>query len=818
MDSGSRAENVCGSLRGSLCTVVALALLLCGAPLGRASGIERASVSGHVTDDAGAAVRGAIVTVRRSAAGFEKTATTDAAGAFAFDGLVAGHYDISTAAEGFSVATRDVDLAPGEASVVEFALRPGSFTEEVAVVATTIVGTPEEAARIPGSFDRIDRETLETARVFDFSEALRKVSGVTVRDEEGFGLRPNIGIRGLNPTRSTKVLLLEDGIPFTYAPYGDNASYYHPPVERYEAIEVLKGAGQIAYGPTTVGGVINYITPNPPDRPSGEISLTGGNKNYVNGEVSFGDTIGNTGYLLSFMRKQGEGARENMRFGLNDFNAKAVVTISPRQTLTLKGSWYGEDSNVPYSGLRTDEYEENPRQNPFRNDFFYGDRVGLAARHALLIDEDVLLTTSVYGSFFRRHWWRQSSNSNERPNDALDPNCGGLANLNTDCGNQGRLRQYYFWGVEPRLTFGHPLFGARNEAEVGVRIHYENQDRIQKNGPLPTSRDGVIVEDNVRRNRAFSAFVQNRFLFGRFTLTPGVRVERIRYERANLLAPNPETKGLGVTGTTDVTQVIPGVGASFNVGENTTVFGGVHRGFSPPRTEDIINNTTGGSVDLEPELSWNYEVGVRSLVRPGLRVDATVFRMDYENQVVPASIAGGVGAAFTNGGETLHQGLELTSRVDTGTLAGSSHNVYARVAYTWVPVARFEGRRFSNISGFADASVSGNRLPYAPEHLLNFNLGYSHPFGIDALVEAVRVSDQFADDLNSIEPSADGQRGLIPAYTIWNLTVNYKPETLPTTFFVSVKNLADDTFIVDRSRGAIPNVPRLVQAGLKFRF
>jgi Fe(3+) dicitrate transport protein len=818
MGTGSGAEISCGLRQGAMGALVALALILCGAPLGFAGGIERASVSGHVIDDAGAAVRGAIVTVRRSAAGIEKTATTDDAGAFSFDGLVAGRYDVSTVAEGFSVATRAVELSPGEASVVEFALRPGSFTEEVAVVATTIVGTPEEAARIPGSFDRIDRETLETAHVFNFSEALRKVSGLTVRDEEGFGLRPNIGIRGLNPTRSTKVLLLEDGIPFTYAPYGDNASYYHPPVERYEAIEVLKGAGQIAYGPTTVGGVINYITPDPPDRPSGAISLTGGNKNYFNGEVSFGDTVGNTGYLLSFMRKQGEGARASMRFGLNDFNAKAVITISPRQTLTLKGSYYGEDSNVPYSGLRTDEYEENPRQNPFHNDFFYGDRVGLSARHALLLDEDVLLTTSVYGSFFRRHWWRQSSNSNERPNDALDPNCGGLANLDTDCGNQGRLRQYYFLGVEPRLTFNHALFGARNEAEVGVRIHYENQNRVQKNGPLPTSRDGVIVEDNVRRTRAFSAFVQNRFLFGRFTLTPGVRVERIHYERANLLAPNPDTKGFGVTGETDITQVIPGVGASFNVAESTTIFGGVHRGFSPPRTEDIINNTTGGSVELDPELSWNYEAGVRSLVRPGLRVDATFFRMDYENQVVPASIAGGVGATFTNGGETLHQGLELTSRVDTGTLAGSSHNVYARVAYTWVPIARFEGRRFSNIAGSTDVSVSGNRLPYAPEHLVNFNLGYSHPVGIDALVEAVRVGDQFADDINSIEPSADGQRGLIPAYTIWNLTVNYTPETIPTTFFVTVKNLADDTFIVDRARGAIPSVPRLVQAGLKFRF
>jgi N4-gp56 family major capsid protein len=85
----------------------------------------------------------------------------------------------------------------------------------------SVVGTPDRLARIPGSVDRVDAAQLKASRVFSTNEALRKVAGLVVRDEEGFGLRPNIGVRGLNPTRSSKVLLLEDGIPFTIAPYGD---------------------------------------------------------------------------------------------------------------------------------------------------------------------------------------------------------------------------------------------------------------------------------------------------------------------------------------------------------------------------------------------------------------------------------------------------------------------------------------------------------------------------------------------------------------------------------------------------------------------
>jgi Fe(3+) dicitrate transport protein len=816
MQRFSRLANACakvsrGGASGASLGMVAILLVL--SP-GAAAQVKRAAVSGQVADATGAVVRGAIVTVRRESVGFERRVEVDAAGHFAVDDLAPGEYIVTATRDGFSIATREVALAGGERSEVTLTLRPGTFTEEVSVIATRIAGTPETVERIPGSVSVIDKAALETSRVFDFSEALRKAPGINVRDEEGFGLRPNIGIRGLNPTRSTKVLLLEDGIPVTYAPYGDNATYYHPPIERFDRIEVLKGSGQVAYGPTTVGGVINYVTPAPPAEPSGAVTLIGGNRDYFNGQVTWGTTWGNTGFLFDYMRKQGESARESVRHGLNDVNLKLVTTLGSNQYLTIKGNYYGEDSKVPYSGLREDEYRANPRQNPFLNDTFDSNRFGASAIHTYVFSGDAVLTTSVYGSYFQRDWWRQSSNSNERPNDSADPNCGGMDNLFTTCGNQGRLRRYSLWGVEPRLTISHDLFGIRNETDLGLRLHYEIQNRVQQNGDGPTSRTGLVVEDNERRNQAYSAFVQNRFLLGKWVITPGLRVERIFYERTNRLASG----GAGITGTTDLTQFVPGLGIAYNVAESTTVFAGVHRGFAPPRTEDNINNTTGGAVDLDPELSWNYEVGVRTLPRSGVRLEGTFFRMDYENQVVPASIAGGAGATFTNGGETLHQGLELAGRVDAGTLLKTSHNVYFGAAYTFLPIAEFQGVRFSNIVAFNTVSVSGNRIPYAPEHMLNANVGYAHPIGIHAIVEAVHTSDQFADDLNTVEPSPEGQRGLIPAHTVWNATVNYDVEAIRSTFFVTVKNLFGDTFIVDRSRGLLPSSPRLVQAGLKFNF
>lgn len=777
----------------------------------------KSSMAGRVLDQNQATITGAEVTLSNKGANQERTFVTDANGSYRFDELVPGEYELTAVARGFSVANQTIFLKSGEISSIDLMLQPSSVAETVVVTANHLLINAETVERTPGAVDIIDNKTLESSRVLSSSEVLRKVAGLNVRDEEGFGLRPNIGIRGLNPTRSTKVLLLEDGIPLTYAPYGDNASYYHPPVDRFESIEIVKGSGQILYGPTTVGGVINYITPAPPINASGFLTLIGGNRDYFNGHINYGGTWKSTGLVFDYTRKQGELARQDQRSGLNDFNFKSVSAFGMKHALTFKANYYGERSNITYSGLTEAEYQANPRQSIFRNDFFDGDRFGGSITHAYVPTNKVMLTTNVYGSIFYRDWWRQSSNSGERPNrlntlPGGDPDCMSLSDLHTTCGNQGRLRKYYVRGVESRVHANFAFLGISSEADFGGRIHFETQDRQQQNGDMPNSRSGVVVENNERKNSAYSVFLQNRFLFRDWTITPGIRVEHIKFQRTNRLANG----GTGITGRTELTQLVPGIGISYHPTSRLTLFAGVHRGFAPPRTEDIINNATGGTVDLDSELSWNYEVGVRSLPAKGFQLDATVFRMDYENQIVPASLAGGVGSAFTNGGETLHQGVEVTGRVDTGTILSSPHNFYLRTAFTYLPTAKFTGTRFSNVSGFSNVSVSGNRLSYAPEQLLNMNFGYSHSKGVNTFLEGIYVGRQFGDDLNTVNPTANGQRGAIPSYTVWNATFNYKAEAMRSTFFITVKNLLDRAYIVDRSRGILPSSPRLMQAGIKF--
>jgi len=671
-----------------------------------------------------------------------------------------------------------------------------------------VIGSPERLERQPGSGQILDKDEIERSRVFTVNEALRKVPGVHARDEEGLGLRPNIGIRGLNPTRSTKVLLLEDGIPLAYAPYGDNASYYHPPIERFERIEVLKGAGQIAFGPQTIGGVINYITPVPPRGFAGSVALAGGNRDYASGHVR----LGGSGMLLDVMRKQSDGARDNVDTRLNDLNYKSVVDLGARQALTLRANYYSEDSTNTYSGITQAEYDNfGARYNPFKNDQFEADRWGASATHEVEFGNGAVLTTNLYGAIFQRDWWRQSSTTTETQCGTAfrDARLAGTA-VNVDACNsaQGRLRQYYTWGIEPRLRVAHGAFGIKNELETGVRLHYETQLRRQINGTSPTARSGTIVEDNERQTDAYAAFVLNRFDFGRFAVTPGLRVERVGSDRINRLT--------GARGQASVTEWIPGVGATVNLAERTTLFAGVHRGFAPQRTEDLIGNT-GTFTDVDPEKSLNYELGARTRAWDGIQLEAVWFRNDFENQIAVGSIAGG--STPLAQGETLYQGVELAARIDGGSLFKVAGNPYVQLALTALPTA--ESRTpFTQVASGATVpgSAAGNRLPYAPERQLTTTLGYAHPQGWDARLEAVYVSEQYSDFANTEAPSADGQRGLIDSYTIFNAALNYGLKQKGATLFVTAKNLADKTYIVDRTRGILPGSPRLLQAGVKYSF
>jgi Fe(3+) dicitrate transport protein len=712
-----------------------------------------------------------------------------------------------------------------------------------------VVGSPDKADKIAGSFAVVNEEDLKRSRVLNVNDALRQAPGVFPRDEDGSGLRPNISIRGLNPLRSGKVLLLEDGLPLGFAPYGDNDAYYHPPIQRFTSLEVLKGASQVRFGPQTIAGVVNYITPEVPTDLVAEATLAAGNRDMLMLDGKLGGRVLGGGLIAHVVHNQTDGNRDNQSFKFTDIFIKGGWELGRNHALTVKLSGYLEKSQVSYAGLTEAEFAANPRGNVFLNDSFESERFSAVLAHRWNLSDDLTLKTSAYYHYFARDSWRQGNSSTSRPNDMSDPTCGGMANLSTTCGTEGRLRDYDTYGIETRLSIDHNLLGFGGETEIGVRLHEERQNRRQWNADTPLGRTpGTSVNAGVRENQqrnitAFSAFVQSRLEFGGFALIPGSRAEFIDFTRINLpidVRGNNRPTG-AVTAITSggesLSKVVPGLGATWSIVPDVTLYGGVHRGFAPPRVQDVINSQ-GGSVDLDPELSTNWEIGLRGDIVKGLRADANFFVLDFENQIISQSVAGGVGTALTSAGRTMHRGAEgsimLSSRVAGWT--GPDTEVFARLAATWLGTARFNSTRIATLPCFGGAAsgttvltangpvpcgmaqdVNGNRLPYSPEWLLSAAIGVEHT-GFTGQLERVSQSSMFADDVNQITPNPNGQRGLIEGWTQFNVALSYGPPGGRWEVFTTVRNIFDRLYVVDRARGILPGQPFTIQTGVTLRY
>ncbi|MDP3119796.1 MAG: TonB-dependent receptor [Sulfuricurvum sp.] len=664
-----------------------------------------------------------------------------------------------------------------------------SASEPVVLPAINIIGDTKILDDIPGSGEIIDSKKLEQTQPLSTQDALRRIAGVHVVDTEGYGFYPRITIRGIGSDMSKKVLLLEDGAPIALGPYTDPAAYYSPPIERMDSIEVLKGSGSLAFGPSTIGGAINYITRNPE---GGRIKVSGGTDNYRNMLAEYGGTWGDTTASVSVLHKQGDGWRD-MPFEITDVVLKAGTAIDNKNFVGIKLTRFDQEATHTYLGLTEKEYEQNYQQNKAQNDKMYVKRDSIDLNHEYDFGSGSWKTLA-YWNTATRDWWRENFTFN------AGTGVNGLTGQ-----EQGRLREFDVMGIDSRVTFAHETFGIKNDTELGIRFHTEEMvNRRTNNAPAGSHTiTSPLREDDTRKADAIALFAQNKFhVTDTTTITPGVRVES--YEQTRDIR-TWDSVAKGTTTKTDNTEIIPGLGATHQLNSATTLFAGVHKGFAPATVADAVGND-GVSRDLDAEESINYEIGLRGKWEKG-NYEVTLFRLDFKNQIVSTTESGGSGSSpLTNAGETLNQGIEFSADYSIGngfTLAGN---------YTWLKDAKLNSTRLMN-----GIDRNGNRLTYAPEHLINAQFGYEAPRW-NTNVGYSYVSEQFADLQNTENATANGKAGIIPSYGIWNVNARVKLNS-NIDLFGSVRNLTDEKYIASRApEGIFPGLGRMMEFGIEGRF
>lgn len=718
--------------------------------------------------------------------------------------------------------------------------------EVVGIPEVEVIGRAEkDVEAVPGSAEVVSEEELDRQKPLSANEALETVPGVNMQTEDPMGLRQNIGIRGLNPTRSRKVLVLEDGVPIALAPYGEPEMYYSPPIDRMSRIEIVKGSGSILFGPQTIGGVVNYITPQPPDEFELTAEATAGTFGHYTGHVTAGDTNGQVGWWVSGLHKRFEGHRD-LNLEMTDVTSKFRLRLDDTQTLSLKFSVYDESSQSTYLGLTTPQFQNNPSANYASNDRFKIRRYGIQATHAATIGTDTLLETRLYGHNVQRNWRRQDFD--RTPQDGVDyqraidgegddilgqprsswPTGGSSVYFRHTTGN--RNREFTVGGIEPRVTHNWDVGEVESELQAGFRFHVEHTRERRINGEWRRSISGTIRDDDERLGRAFAAYALNEFRFfdEKLKVSPGVRGEALWTERTIYRTRTDD--GMGGASPQDlapprendntITALIPGLGVSYQAAEPLTLFSGVHRGFAPPRTKDAISKE-GNKLGFDAEFSWNYEVGGRLNFKDYLSGELTGFLLDFRNQnIAPAESGGTVSIdpeeqdpgelAEVPSGQTIHRGIESGVTFDPATFAGQSWDLPLTLNYTFVD-AKFQ-------DGWA-AAFQGNPLPYSPDHTVFGRAAFSHPIGLDLQVEGRYISEQYTDKVATVQPTTNGLAGLIDSRFLMNATAQYTHEPTGISAFVTGKNLTDLRYISTRTpRGIKPGLFRHVYGGLRLEY
>ncbi len=675
---------------------------------------------------------------------------------------------------------------------------------------------------VPGSASYIKPAELRRIIPISGNEVFRKLPGLNVVDEEGVGLRANIGIRGLDPDRSANVLVLEDGIPVQLNPYGEPELYYTPSMDRMSALEVVKGSGQIMFGPRTIGGVINYITADPPAVAETKVELRGGTGGYFGAALGYGKTFGNAGLTIRYQYKRADKIGVT-GFDVHDLNAKFRFVLGEKSILGLKLQVYDETSNATYIGLTQpmfDREEYYPVMAP--NDQLHVRRYALSATHKYFISKNLRLTTAGYGYTISRNWRRQSFSSNSSAVNQTgvvwgDPNIpgGAVFMLNE---TQYRNRSFIVGGAETKLTWDYKLGKQENQLDIGVRAISEQAQEQEVLGKRPYAKSGTLVRDELRPGYALSGFVQNKFvLSSQWSITAGLRLEDYHFERSIFLYKTASAayRDTNITAPSHVNALIPGLGFNYNFSKKATLFGGLHKGFAPPAIKNSVS-TSGEVFPLDAQESWNYELGVRSVLSRSVEAELTGFYLDFDKQVIPVSeSSGGSGSGYTNAGRTKHLGVEAALRVDFGKLFGSKYSIYWQGNVTYSQ-ATYNTDRYVGVDKL---NIKGNRLPYAPEWLSTHTIGFIAPWNLEIQCSGTYVSSQFSNDLNTVSPSADGRIGEIPAYFVADASVHYHIPHWKMSLFGSVKNMSDARYIASRRpQGIKVGIPQMFVIGLEKKF
>ncbi|UYZ62967.1 TonB-dependent receptor [Hymenobacter weizhouensis] len=770
-----------------------------------------ATLTGTVLDRTGQPVEGVLVTVG------DRTAVTDARGAFRLYGLPAGEATVTVSGLSIRPVTQAVTLQSGQVQSLKLSIEEAvRELAGVTVAAKSVRYAPEvDGTTITAGkkneviqLDKLDANlVVNSAR-----QVFAKVPGVTVWESDGSGQQINVATRGLSPNRSWEFNTRQNGYDISSDPFGYPEAYYNPPLEAVERIQIIRGGGSLQYGPQ-FGGLLNYeLKRGPRDKKiEFETSNSVGNNGLLSSYNSLGGTVGKVSYFGYYQQRVGGGWRDNSEFNIRNVHGNVQFQATSRLRLGAEISHLYYEIQQPGGLTDAQFYQGNVRNSSrsrnwfstpwtipaFTADYQFSDRTRLSLKTFGLLGE-------------RNSIGLASSVGVDRP-DAVNPATGQPANRQID---RDRYRNL---GSELRLLTDYGLLGQQHTLAAGLRVAAANMSRYQQ-GRGDTGADFNLNLQAPRfgrdlsfRTRNYAAFVENIFRVGsRLTFTPGARLEFIDNEGRGYLSLNANGTENQIRQDSRRRVLLYGAGAELRVTDQTNLYANYSRAFrpvtfgdlTPPATSDVIDP------DLKDARGFNAEVGYRGSWGNVLTFDVDGFWLRYDDRIgtirrfVPGSTTQ-TQQFRTNIGTSVHKGVEAYVELDlvhaiTQNFDLPHFDVFASMAFV---DARYTQLRTTTLAGsnLQEGDLKNNRVEYAPKYTHRFGGTFAHQ-GFSATAQLTRVSAVFADANNTVAPNATATTGRVPGYSVTDLSATYR-FAKRFTLRGGINNVFDKNYFTRRSGG-----------------
>ncbi len=709
-------------------------------------------------------------------------------------------------------------------------LVPAFSADDIETIeSVTIIGSVEDLRKLPGSGQVIPNEDLLKAMDTDIQKILTAVPGVYMRTEEGYGLRPNISIRGTAIERSGKVTIMEDGVLVAPSPYTSSSAYYFPTTGRIHSVEVLKGPAAVSQGPQTIGGAINLISTPIPNTPSGKFVQELGENGMMRTHAYYGGTSGNFGALVEVHEHESDGFDSIANVGGDTGFDKSDLMVKARyesgaHSLTFKMVDLDETSNQSYVGLSQASFNANPRV-----------RYGATAYDKMMNDGEQTSLTYV-GDFenfnvqftswqndYHRDWFKVSDFNNDKEHGEQDD----INELISDANNGSANAQAILDGQLPvEIEYKHNNRYYTNEGyqfsintslgihdlTLGYRDMEDSESRIQAHEYADQAADGSLSalygyvglsgsNNRLRESSATSYYLQDTMDFGKLDITLGYRSEDYdqRHRRWGEGA-GPNLTAVRVTSVRDTfatnDHTTSSFGATYDLSDNVTLVAGFHEGMTP-------------MFGADPEEADNTELGMRYSVGT-TNLEVFYFSSEYSNLAAECTLVSGAAcnadeSAVFSGGAADVKGLEFSG---SWILEGDGVSYPIALAYTSTD-ATFNN---SSESEYFGVVAAGDDLPYVPSSSMSIVAGFVTDSGISGNMRLIDVG-------SSCSIAACGTYNKINAHTIIDLNLR-KALNDSMDIYAIIENVSDDADIISRapSEGARSQKPRTIKVGFSYKF